>query len=178
MPMVGSNWSHDGVSELYNNIDGNGYHMIYISSRGIGQIDRTKSYLESLSLPKGPVLLAPHGLLESYSRIKSHKNVEFKIAVLNALRDLFPASNPFACGFGNTQEDQRAYAQVGIPLSKIFIMDSNGYLTNGTSYRKTYMEMNELVKNMFPSQRTSYDNEDAEDAFNAVNFWKIPPGKV
>ena len=119
MPMVGSNWSHDGVSELYNNIDGNGYHMIYISSRGIGQIDRTKSYLESLSLPKGPVLLAPHGLLESYSRIKSHKNVEFKIAVLNALRDLFPASNPFACGFGNTQEDQRAYAQVGIPLSKI-----------------------------------------------------------
>ena len=58
MPMVGRDWSHEGVASLYANIAKNGYQIVYLTSRAIGQTGQTKGYLESIvqddvSLPKG-----------------------------------------------------------------------------------------------------------------------------
>lgn len=38
MPLVGRDWSHTGVATLYSNIKANGYHILYLTSRAIGQV--------------------------------------------------------------------------------------------------------------------------------------------
>ena len=49
MPIVGKDWSHDGIVELYNNIESNGYKFIYLTARSICQSTMTKNYLQNLS---------------------------------------------------------------------------------------------------------------------------------
>lgn len=36
--MVGKDWTHSGVANLYSNIQKNGYKMLYLTSRAIGQV--------------------------------------------------------------------------------------------------------------------------------------------
>ena len=43
--MVGKDWSHAGVASLYTNITNNGYKIVYLTSRAIGQARSTKEYL-------------------------------------------------------------------------------------------------------------------------------------
>ncbi len=38
LPLIGVNWSHSGVANLYTNIQANGYKIIYLSSRAVGQV--------------------------------------------------------------------------------------------------------------------------------------------
>jgi phosphatidate phosphatase LPIN len=38
MPLVGRDWSHDGVAGLFASIASNGYHFMYLTSRAIGQV--------------------------------------------------------------------------------------------------------------------------------------------
>ncbi|KAF7635477.1 LNS2 domain-containing protein [Meloidogyne graminicola] len=64
IPAIGGTWAHSGVAELYTRIKNNGYQMVYLSSRAIGQSHYTKTYLQSIAqgsqtLPDGPVLLSP-----------------------------------------------------------------------------------------------------------------------
>ena len=49
--LVGRDWTHAGVAELYTNIAANGYHMLYLTSRAIGQSDATKMYLTNIKQP-------------------------------------------------------------------------------------------------------------------------------
>lgn len=49
MPYVGKDWSHEGIVELYNNIEQNGYQFIYLTARSICQSVATKNYLNNLS---------------------------------------------------------------------------------------------------------------------------------
>jgi len=37
--MVGKDWTHMGVANLYHDIDHNGYKIIYLTSRAIGQVN-------------------------------------------------------------------------------------------------------------------------------------------
>lgn len=58
MPIVGRDWSYEGVAGLFSNLEKNGYQIVYLASRAIGQTGQTKEYLESIvqdniSLPKG-----------------------------------------------------------------------------------------------------------------------------
>lgn len=48
LPIVGKDWSHSGVVGLYNSVIANGYKVLYLSSRAIGQADITKNYLSTL----------------------------------------------------------------------------------------------------------------------------------
>ncbi len=77
LPRVGKDWSHLGVTTLYSRIAANGYHMLYLTARGIGMAGTTRDYLKSVQqeasgdesrLPDGPVLLSPSGLIESLTR--------------------------------------------------------------------------------------------------------------
>ena len=132
MPRVGYDWSHLGVTSLYTRITENGYQMLYLTARGIGMAGTTRDYLASIhqgdltekktesKLPDGPCLLSPSGLIESLTReVILKKPEEFKIACLQDIRSLWPASyNPFYAGFGNRDSDVTAYRESGVPSSR------------------------------------------------------------
>ena len=71
--MVGKDWTHPGIANLYTNIHRNGYELLYLTSRAIGQADITRGYLRgieqgSYSLPDGPVIMSPDRLIAALKR--------------------------------------------------------------------------------------------------------------
>lgn len=73
LPKFGNDWSHDHVCELMNKISGNGYKMLYLTARAIGQAETTQKYIknlkqENLKLPPGAIIMSPDRLLRSFSR--------------------------------------------------------------------------------------------------------------
>jgi len=148
MPLMGKDWSQPGVCELYQKIIANGYQIVYITSRAIGQAGTTKSFLVNLkqsnvSLPPGPVFMSPDRLFASFKREVILKKPEvFKLAILRDIKKLFPEDyNPFFAGFGNRETDAIAYRAIDIPLSRIFLINYQGLViqldqSQPTSYKK------------------------------------------
>src|ERR1700722_1439560 len=71
--MIGRDWTHVGVAKLYTDISRNGYKMMYLTSRAIGQADATRDYLKGIKqndyqLPEGPVIMSPDRLIASLHR--------------------------------------------------------------------------------------------------------------
>ncbi|CAD5230126.1 unnamed protein product [Bursaphelenchus xylophilus] len=134
IPAIGGTWAHAGVAELYTRIKNNGYRMVYLSSRAIGQSHYTKTYLQSIAqgsrmLPDGPVLLSPTSVLMAFRKeVIERKPEEFKIACLTDLKNLFPVKQPFFAGFGNRETDVKSYVAAGIPLERILIINPEGSL--------------------------------------------------
>jgi len=133
MPMVGKDWSQPGIAPLYSNIRRNGYHILYLTSRPIGQARQTKDFLHSIyqdgkMLPHGPLIMSPDRMFPSVKREVIFKRPElFKMAVLKDIRSLFPEThNPFHAGFGNRETDAIAYNSVGISLEKVYIVNPKG----------------------------------------------------
>lgn len=106
LPMVGKDWAQLGVAELFTKIEKNGYKLLYLSARAIGQSRATRDYLRSIQqgnvkLPDGPLLLNPTSLISAFHReVIEKKPEEFKIACLSDIKALFP-ENPFYAGYGN-----------------------------------------------------------------------------
>jgi phosphatidate phosphatase LPIN len=66
--IVGRDWTHSGVANLYSNIRKNGYQILYLTSRAIGQANYTREYIKSVEqgsyqLPDGPIIMSPDRLL-------------------------------------------------------------------------------------------------------------------
>ena len=107
LPRIGRDWAQSGVANLFTKIKDNGYKMLYLSARAIGQAENTREYLKSvrqgeLCLPDGPLLLSPTSLLSAFHReVIEKKPEEFKISCLKDIRALFTLTNPFYAGFGN-----------------------------------------------------------------------------
>jgi phosphatidate phosphatase LPIN len=73
LPAIGGTWAHTNIVDLYSKIQNNGYRIIYLSSRAIGQSHQTKRYLsnviqDSKTLPDGPVLLSPTSVLMAFRK--------------------------------------------------------------------------------------------------------------
>jgi phosphatidate phosphatase LPIN len=71
--MAGKDWTHSGVAKLYTDITNNGYHILYLTSRAIGQADYTRKYLKNVEqnnyqLPDGPVIMSPDRLMTAFHR--------------------------------------------------------------------------------------------------------------
>ena len=71
--MIGRDWTHSGVAKLYTDIVRNGYKILYLTSRAIGQADATRFYLRGVKqnnyqLPDGPVIMSPDRLMASLHR--------------------------------------------------------------------------------------------------------------
>jgi phosphatidate phosphatase LPIN len=97
--------------------------------------------------------MSPDGLVSSFKREIIDKTPQtFKIASLTEILNLFPKnSHPFYSGFGNRTTDAVSYRSVGIELSKIFIINEHGEVTQlNNSYKKTYNLLNEIVDELFP----------------------------
>ena len=184
MPLVGRDWSHVGVTQLYSDIHRNGYQLLYLTSRAIGQANVTRGYIQGLrqgesSLPFGPVIMSPDRLLHSFKREVIHRRPqEFKIIALKDVRALFDDDYcPFYAGFGNRITDAVAYRAVSVPPSRIFIINHNGVIQHlNVHYSKSYPELGGLVNAMFPSilaQRVSVEEE-----YNAFQYWRTPMAKL
>ena len=73
LPLIGRDWSHSGVAHLFSHLHGNGYKLLYLSARAIGQSRSTKEMLRSIKqgnlvLPEGPLLLNPTSLISAFHR--------------------------------------------------------------------------------------------------------------
>lgn len=71
--LIGRDWTHIGVAKLYTDITRNGYKIMYLTSRAIGQADATRDYLKGIKqndyqLPEGPVIMSPDRLMASLHR--------------------------------------------------------------------------------------------------------------
>ncbi|RKP06020.1 Lipin/Ned1/Smp2-domain-containing protein, partial [Thamnocephalis sphaerospora] len=156
--MVGKDWTHPGVAKLYTDIVRNGYHMMYLTSRAIGQADSTRDYLRSVEqgsyqLPDGPVVMSPDRLFTSFHReVILRKPEVFKMACLRDIKRLFGDEDPFYAGFGNRITDALSYRSVNVPVSRIFTIDSRGDLRREllTGFLSSYITLNDIVDQIFP----------------------------
>ena len=176
MPLVGKDWSHSGVTSLFSKIEANGYHLVYLTSRAIGQANITRDFLHSVKqgkypLPEGPVIMSPDGLMFSFKReVIDRKPHEFKIPALRDVRNLFPEEhNPFVAGFGNRDTDLYAYEAVGVPTSKIFIVNPKGELQHvNKTLKKSYILLGSMVNEMFPPVKKALSD------YSPFLYWKEP----
>eukprot|EP01080_Neovahlkampfia_damariscottae_P003376 gene3376-5923_t len=166
LPMMGKDWSHSGIAGLYTNIEKNGYKILYLTSRSILQAGATRGYIDSVKqeqdldtnkhyvLPEGPIITSPEKLMQCLTREVITRNPEeFKIAALRDVQLLFP-KDPFYAGFGNKINDFIAYRTVGVPIYRIFIIESTGILRVNSVLHKSYKDVNELVDMIFPDLKS------------------------
>lgn len=200
--MIGRDWTHLGVAKLYTDISRNGYKMLYLTSRAIGQADTTREYLKGIKqngfqLPDGPVIMSPDRLMTSLHRcvplvlefmetstrteaapsmrseVIMRKPEVFKMACLRDIARLFGERSPFYAGFGNRITDALSYRSVDIPSSRIFTIDSNG---------EVKMELLELAgyKSSYIHMTDLVDqmfppiNRSAAPEYTDFNYWRTP----
>uniref|UniRef100_A0A1B6DRR3 LNS2/PITP domain-containing protein n=3 Tax=Clastoptera arizonana TaxID=38151 RepID=A0A1B6DRR3_9HEMI len=161
LPIVGKDWAQSGVAKLFTKIKDNGYKLLYLSARAIGQSRVTREYLKSikqedLSLPEGPMLLNPTSLLNAFhTEVIERKPEEFKISCLRDIQALFPTnSKPFYAGYGNKINDVWAYQAVGIPIFRIFTINHRGELKHEMTqtFQSSYSGQSCIVNDLFPPQ--------------------------
>ncbi|AFZ81441.1 LNS2 Lipin/Ned1/Smp2 domain-containing protein [Theileria equi strain WA] len=183
MPILGRDWSHVGVAELFSKIRANGYYVLYLTARAIGQADYTREYLFGLTqndkekLPDGPLFLSPDRLLSSFKREVITKSAYmFKIPALRDIRNLFASDhNPFYAGFGNNSSDHRAYVSVGVPESRVFIINTSGIIKHvNSNYARTYETMSEIAELMFPPISSNFHKSCEDERYNSFQFWNFP----
>ncbi|KAH7922979.1 LNS2-domain-containing protein [Leucogyrophana mollusca] len=179
--MIGRDWTHLGVAKLYTDITRNGYKIMYLTSRAIGQADSTRDYLRGIKqndyqLPEGPVIMSPDRLMASLHReVIMRKPEVFKMACLRDIQRLFGEAtrSPFYAGFGNRITDALSYRSVNIPSARIFTIDSSGEvkleLLELAGYKSSYIHMTDLVDQMFPPIHRKWAAE-----FTDFNYWKQP----
>ncbi|XP_049307613.1 phosphatidate phosphatase LPIN3 isoform X3 [Bactrocera dorsalis] len=180
LPMVGKDWAQLGVAQLFSKIEQNGYKLLYLSARAIGQSRATREYLRSIrqgdvKLPDGPLLLNPTSLISAFHReVIERKPEQFKIACLSDIRELFPDKDPFYAGYGNRINDVWAYRAVGIPIMRIFTINTKGELKHeltqtfqSSGYINQSLEVDEyfplLDVNLYEYRTDTFDDDDEED---------------
>nr|XP_019001650.1 uncharacterized protein I203_05853 [Kwoniella mangroviensis CBS 8507]OCF65111.1 hypothetical protein I203_05853 [Kwoniella mangroviensis CBS 8507] len=176
---IGRDWTHLGIAKLYTDIGNNGYKMLYLTSRAIGQADATRQYLKTIvqgdyRLPEGPVIMSPDRLMASLHReVIMRKPELFKMACLRDIQRLFgeQAKEAFFAGFGNRITDAMSYRSVGIPAAKIYTIDSTGVvkteLLSAAGHKGSYIQLNDLVNEVFPPVSTKFKPE-----FTDFNYWR------
>lgn len=182
LTILGRDWTHPGVAKLFTDIKRNGYNIMYLTARSVGQADSTRSYLRNIEqdgdiLPYGPVLLSPDRTMAALKREVILKKPEvFKMACLNDIRNLYAErDNPFYAGFGNRITDALSYRSVNIPSSRIFTINPVGEvhmeLLELAGYKSSYVYINELVDHFFPPVDSGDVNN---EFFTDVNYWREP----
>ena len=182
--MIGRDWTHIGVAKLYTEIVANGYNIMYLTSRSVGQADTTRAYLSGVlqdgyRLPKGPTILSPDRTIAALRReLYIRKPEVFKMACLGDIRRLFgPGKIPFYAGFGNRLTDALSYRSVSIPSNRIFTINSNAEvlldLLSLNKLKLSYVNMREVVDHYFPP--VSMLVRDGGEEFTDFTYWRDPP---
>jgi phosphatidate phosphatase LPIN len=181
--MIGRDWTHIGVAKLYTEIVNNGYNIMYLTSRSVGQADLTRAYLngviqESYRLPRGPTIMSPDRTVAALRReLYIRKPEVFKMACLRDIKSLFgPNRTPFYAGFGNRLTDALSYRSVSIPSNRIFTINSYAEvsldLLSLNKLRYSYVNMREVVDHYFPPVNTLVKGGGEE--YTDFTYWREP----
>jgi len=184
MNMIGRDWTHAGVAKLYSDIVANGYNIMYLTSRSVGQADSTRTYLagivqDGFRLPKGPTILSPDRTMAALRReIYLRKPHIFKMSTLRDIRSLYgPDRTPFSAGFGNRFTDQISYRTVDVPRTRIFTINSNAEvsldLLSLNRMKLSYVNMTEVVDHYFPAVGTLVKG--GGDDYTDFKYWRDTP---
>lgn len=182
--MIGRDWTHIGVAKLYTEIVANGYNIMYLTSRAVGQADTTRAYLQGVvqdgyRLPKGPTIMSPDRTIAALRReIYLRKPEVFKMACLRDIKNLFGnGKTPFYAGFGNRLTDALSYRSVSIPSNRIFTINSNAEvsldLLSLNKLKLSYVNMREVVDHYFPP--TSMLVKGGGEEFTDFTYWRDAP---
>lgn len=182
--MIGRDWTHTGVAKLYTDIVANGYNIMYLTSRSVGQADTTRAYVAGISqdgyrLPRGPTILSPDRTMAALRReVYLRKPHVFKMSTLRDIRSLYgPGRSPFYAGFGNRFTDQISYRTVDVPRTRIFTINSNAEvsldLLSLNKLKLSYVNMTEVVDHYFPAVSTLI--KDGGEEFTDFKYWRDPP---
>ncbi|KAI1101038.1 LNS2-domain-containing protein [Jackrogersella minutella] len=182
--MIGRDWTHTGVAKLYSDIVENGYNIMYLTSRSVGQADTTRAYLYGITqdgyrLPKGPTILSPDRTMAALRReIYLRKPHVFKMATLRDIRSLYgPENHCFYAGFGNRLTDQISYRTVDVPRNRIFTINSNAEvsldLLSLNKLKLSYVNMTEVVNHYFPPVSTLVKGGGVE--YTDFTYWRDTP---
>ncbi|KAL2141829.1 hypothetical protein VTI28DRAFT_1865 [Corynascus sepedonium] len=182
--MIGRDWTHAGVAKLYSDIVANGYNIMYLTSRSVGQADSTRTYLSGIvqdgyRLPRGPTILSPDRTMAALRReIYLRKPHIFKMSTLRDIRSLYgPDRTPFYAGFGNRFTDQISYRTVDVPRTRIFTINSNAEvsldLLSLNRMKLSYVNMSEVVDHYFPPVGTLVKGG-GED-YTDFKYWRDTP---
>ena len=185
--MIGRDWTHAGVAKLYTDIVNNGYNIMYLTSRSVGQADTTRAYIYGVNqdgyrLPKGPVITSPDRMIAALRReIYLRKPEVFKMACLRDILNLFNGKeNPFYAGFGNRLTDALSYRSVNIPSTRIFTINSNAEvsldLLSLNKYKSSYVTMQELLDHFFPP--VSLLVQAGGEEYTDFTYWREPPPEL
>ena len=185
LPFFGRDWSHPGVTALFRNLYNNGYKIVYLTARAIGQSAMTKNYLNNLiqnqkTLPPGPLFMSPDGVFTSLRREVIEKKPHLlKIPLLTELKNLFPnVLKPFYAGFGNRETDAISYRYLDIPLNKCFIINTSSEVIQlGETVKTTYQAIADNVDKDFPKITREKEVESSENADIRSNMNLIREGK-
>lgn len=178
---VGRDWTHSGIACLYTKIVRNGYKILYLTSRPLGQSFLTKNYLKQVSqdsytLPDGPVIHNPDGVFGAvYAEMVLRQPEKFKIECLMGIKELFNGKNPYLAGFGNRVTDVMTYKAMKITNNRIYTINEMGQIQ--AEYSKsmvgTYHTINEFIDSIFPplnnSEEKFYDHR-----FSDFKWWRNP----
>ncbi|OAQ97044.1 hypothetical protein LLEC1_03692 [Akanthomyces lecanii] len=182
--MIGRDWTHAGIAKLYSDIALNGYNIMYLTSRSVGQADTTRAYLnnivqEGCRMPHGPTILSPDRTMAALRReVYLRKPHVFKMATLRDIANLYgPEGTPFYAGFGNRLTDQISYRTVDVPRNRIFTINSNSEvsldLLSLNKLRMTYVHINEVVDHYFPS--VSMLVKGGGEDYTDFKYWRDTP---
>ncbi|POR32721.1 Uncharacterized protein TPAR_07065 [Tolypocladium paradoxum] len=182
--MIGRDWTHSGIAKLYSDISLNGYNIMYLTSRSVGQADTTRAYLngivqEGCKMPPGPTILSPDRTMAALRReIYLRKPHVFKMATLRDIRNLYgPDQTCFYAGFGNRLTDQISYRTVDVPRTRIFTINSNSEvsldLLSLNKLKMSYVNINEVVDHYFPPVGTLVKGG-GED-YTDFMYWRDDP---
>lgn len=185
--MIGRDWTHAGVAKLYCDIVANGYNIMYLTSRSVGQADTTRAYLHGVQqdgyrLPRGPTILSPDRTMAALRReIYLRKPHVFKMATLRDIRNLYGADRHcFYAGFGNRLTDQISYRTVDVPRNRIFTINSNAEvsldLLSLNKLKLSYVNMTEVVDHYFPPVSTLV--EGGGEDYTDFKYWRDAPLEI
>ncbi|ODQ67499.1 LNS2-domain-containing protein [Nadsonia fulvescens var. elongata DSM 6958] len=185
LAMIGRDWTHVGVAKLFADISSNGYNVMYLTARSVGQAHSTRSYLQSVEqdgirLPSGPVILSPDRTMAALRREVIMRQPEvFKMACLRDIKSLYgerEGFTPFYAGFGNRITDALSYRSVGIPSSRIFTINTYGdvhmELMELAGVKSSYIYITDLVDHFFPPAKLL--SLPGGDNYTDVNYWRDP----
>ncbi|KAI6783266.1 Nuclear elongation and deformation protein-like protein [Emericellopsis cladophorae] len=182
--MIGRDWTHAGIAKLYSDIAANGYNIMYLTSRSVGQADTTRTYLANIvqdgsRLPAGPTILSPDRTMAALRReVYLRQPQVFKMATLRDISNLYNSErSPFYAGFGNRLTDQISYRTVDVPRNRIFTINSNSEvsldLLTLNKLKMSYVNINEVVDHYFPPISTLVTGGGEE--FTDFMYWRDDP---
>ncbi|OAA46895.1 SMP2 protein [Metarhizium rileyi] len=182
--MIGRDWTHTGIAKLYSDIAQNGYNIMYLTSRSVGQSDTTRAYVNGIvqdgcKMPHGPTILSPDRTMAALRReVYLRQPHVFKMATLRDISSLYgPDHSPFYAGFGNRLTDQISYRTVDVPRTRIFTINSNSEvsldLLSLNKLKMSYVNINEVVDHYFPPVATLVKGG-GED-YTDFKYWRDEP---